>query len=126
MLDPDVLDRSHCCEMMAFQVRRHGQCTHGCVGPHDCGDCLIYAASDGSYGLLIHDGGASFVQIAFCPWCASSLAGGEWVCSEADGAISAEALGGVFEVDTGFNEMLEAGDMEALTGQDPGRRIDLD
>jgi hypothetical protein len=26
-----------------------------------------------SYGIIINDGGSSFVTIAFCPWCASPL-----------------------------------------------------
>jgi hypothetical protein len=108
MLDPDALTHSHCCDMMTFQVRRHGQCGPGCLGPHDCPDSIVYHASDGSYGLLIHDGGASFVQIAYCPWCAAPLPGGEWVRSLPDGRLPADAL--------------EEG---AGPGADPGRRIDL-
>lgn len=124
MLDPDALDRQHCCEMMAFQARRLGQCTHGCTGAHDCPDCIVYAASDGSYGLLIHDGGASFVQIAFCPWCATALPGGEWVRSEADGSIPAEALGEQEDVTLLLDEGAEDGDA-FISGGDPGRLIDL-
>jgi hypothetical protein len=104
MLDPQEMARTHCCEMMTFQVRRLGQCTKGCTGAHDCPDCLVTCATDDSYGLLIHDGGASFVQIAYCPWCGTQLPGGDWVMSLPDGSMPPEAVEG---------------------GGDPGRRIDL-
>lgn len=28
---------------------------------------------DGTYGIPIHDGGSSIIEIAFCPWCGSEL-----------------------------------------------------
>jgi hypothetical protein len=39
----------------------------------ECGDNLVYAASDGTFGLIIHDGGSSFVEIRFGPWCGTKL-----------------------------------------------------
>lgn len=39
----------------------------------DCLDALIYRASDGGYGIIIHDGGSSFVSIYTCPWCGADL-----------------------------------------------------
>jgi len=41
----------------------------------DCPDALIVNVN-GSYGLIVHDGGSSFIEISFCPWCGSELAGG--------------------------------------------------
>jgi len=42
----------------------------------DCPDALIhYAQRSRSYGIIIHDGGSSRVNIAFCPWCGSQLDG---------------------------------------------------
>lgn len=40
----------------------------------DCPDCLIhYSSKFREYGLIIHDGGSSFVVIQFCPFCGSRL-----------------------------------------------------
>lgn len=39
----------------------------------DCPDSFI-AEMNGGYGLMIHDGGSSAVEIAFCPWCGAALA----------------------------------------------------
>jgi hypothetical protein len=40
----------------------------------DCPDCLVAKSEiSGAYGLIIHDGGSSFVQIDFCPWCGTKL-----------------------------------------------------
>ena len=41
--------------------------------PFDCPDHLVYQTAGGDFGLIVHDGGASFVQISFCPWCGSAL-----------------------------------------------------
>ena len=38
----------------------------------DCPDALIHKSLD-DYGIIIHDGGRSVVEIAFCPWCAKKL-----------------------------------------------------
>ncbi|WP_206185881.1 hypothetical protein [Sphingosinicella sp. BN140058] len=43
----------------------------------DCPDALIARLGDGSYGLIIHDGGSSVMAIAFCPWCGTRLPEGE-------------------------------------------------
>jgi hypothetical protein len=40
----------------------------------DCPDALIhYSPRSRGYGIIVHDGGSSFVTIAFCPWCSSPL-----------------------------------------------------
>jgi len=42
--------------------------------PFYCPDNLIYYDNaDGTYGIIIHDGGESFVEIEFCPWCGRRL-----------------------------------------------------
>lgn len=38
----------------------------------DCPDAFIKKVR-GGYGLMVHDGGSSVVEIAFCPWCGSKL-----------------------------------------------------
>lgn len=34
---------------------------------------MYYNAKFDEYGIIIHDGGASFSEIKFCPYCGSSL-----------------------------------------------------
>lgn len=59
--------KKHCCEMMDIQVN------HTCEVHKDLFDCpdhlISYSDKRESYGLIIHDGGASHISIAFCPWC---------------------------------------------------------
>lgn len=44
------------------------------ASPFDCGDALvIYNPVFDEYGLIVHDGGASYVLINNCPWCAAKL-----------------------------------------------------
>jgi len=44
---------------------------------YDCPDCLIDRHNDGSFGIIIHDGGDSHIGIKFCPWCGARLDGKE-------------------------------------------------
>ena len=40
----------------------------------DCPDSLIYVSKGNTYfGIRIHDGGSSSVEIKYCPWCGTSL-----------------------------------------------------
>jgi hypothetical protein len=39
---------------------------------HDCPDALIRVSKNG-FGLWIHDGGTSSIDISFCPWCGAKL-----------------------------------------------------
>jgi hypothetical protein len=54
---------------MAFDLNR--TCKHH-VDRYDCPDALI-ARMRGGYGIIVHDGGSSVIEIAFCPWCGSKL-----------------------------------------------------
>jgi hypothetical protein len=39
-----------------------------------CPDALVGRfGKKGDYGLFIHDGGSSHVEIAYCPWCGTRL-----------------------------------------------------
>jgi hypothetical protein len=62
---------THCCQQMSDQL------SHNCgesPQPHDCPDKLIsYSPKFREYGLVVHDGGTSSVQISFCPWCGRRL-----------------------------------------------------
>ena len=61
-----------CCEKMRNQLDwkcdRHSD-------PAECPDALIgYFGKNRTLGLLIHDGGSSFVAIHCCPWCGARAA----------------------------------------------------
>ena len=58
-----------CCAGMqiqlAFSCRQHDD-------PYDCPDALVVKHKR-TYGLIVHDGNQSFIQIFYCPWCGARL-----------------------------------------------------
>jgi len=60
----------YCCERMQFDLEQ--ECDQH-PDRKDCPDALIRKDSSG-YGLIIHDGGTSVIEIEYCPWCGSKLA----------------------------------------------------
>jgi hypothetical protein len=60
----------HCCNRLAdavqFDCEMHSN-------PFECPDALVLRGSSGEYGLVVHDGGSSYVQISHCPWCGARL-----------------------------------------------------
>ncbi len=61
----------YCCQMMRNQVEH--QCDQH-PNPFACPDNLIYYAPKfDEYGIIVHDGGSSFISIEFCPWCGKKL-----------------------------------------------------
>ncbi len=62
---------THCCDMMTSNVDL--EC-HRCSDRYECTDNLVtFIARWQEYGLIIHDGGTSYVTIDFCPWCGARL-----------------------------------------------------
>jgi hypothetical protein len=63
--------KMYCCEDIEYHA------TLNCdihENPFDCPDQLIYCdEKEKNFGLIIHDGGSSFIAIQFCPWCGSNL-----------------------------------------------------
>lgn len=61
----------HCCEQITAEVEKE------CKDHSDrsqCPDALVaYFPKFDEYGILIHDGGSSFIQIYYCPWCGTQL-----------------------------------------------------
>jgi hypothetical protein len=61
----------HCCERMEERLKLD------CSQPEDvfeCPDSLVYYADrSNEYGLIVHDGGTSYVVIEYCPWCGAKL-----------------------------------------------------
>ncbi len=44
------------------------------ANPFECPDALIYYSEKyDEYGLIIHDGGPSYIPIFFCPFCGQKL-----------------------------------------------------
>ena len=62
---------TYCCEDMRREIER--VCDQH-PDRFDCPDCLVgYSPRFREYGLLIHDGGSSWMCIRYCPWCGSLL-----------------------------------------------------
>ena len=60
-----------CCDAMKYHSSNHCA-VHS--SPFDCPDWLILRDdATGKYGIIIHDGGQSFVGINYCPWCGHKL-----------------------------------------------------
>lgn len=60
-----------CCDTMKAELEKVCAAGHA---PRECPDTLVaYVAKFDEYGLVVHDGGTSLVQILFCPWCGSRL-----------------------------------------------------
>jgi hypothetical protein len=64
-------NKSFCCEKMADKVEasinQNGETKHEDV------DIVMNRSRDGVYGIPIHDGGTSFIEINNCPWCGARL-----------------------------------------------------
>lgn len=61
----------HCCKTMSDNVNYTCE-EHN--DPFECPDNLVfYNSKFDEYGLIIHDGGSSFIEIYFCPWCGTKL-----------------------------------------------------
>jgi hypothetical protein len=62
---------AYCCDSMRYHA------TYRCAqhpDPFACPDNLImHDPESGDFGLIIHDGGSSYIRISFCPWCGKSL-----------------------------------------------------
>jgi hypothetical protein len=59
-----------CCKRMAADLTH--KCDHH-TDRFDCPDALVHVSRDGTYGLIVHDGGSSVITIAHCPWCGTRL-----------------------------------------------------
>lgn len=57
----------HCCEVMRANVE------HRCEEEGCAGVLVVRIDMFREYGMVVHDGGSSFVPIAHCPWCGSKL-----------------------------------------------------
>ena len=61
----------HCCEEMKNRIE-HTCDVHD--SPFDCADHIIYYSDVfDEYGIIIHDGGSSYITINYCPFCGKQL-----------------------------------------------------
>jgi hypothetical protein len=60
---------SQCCELMADNL---AQSCEQHPNKYDCPDALVDVVR-GGYGLIIHDGSKSVIEIRYCPWCGARL-----------------------------------------------------
>ena len=61
----------HCCETMTYWANY--VCDQH-PNPFECPDNLVtFNESEHTYGLIVHDGGSSYISIEFCPWCGTTL-----------------------------------------------------
>ena len=68
-----------CCDK--FQAQLNWACAEH-SSPSDCPDALVGRIGGRGYGLYIHDGGSSLLEIHFCPWCGTRLANAPMACNE--------------------------------------------
>ena len=70
-IDHEPKTMSHCCSRMKEAVET--VCDQH-ADPFDCPDVLLYYTPKfDEYGIIVHDGGSSFLGIDYCPWCGSKL-----------------------------------------------------
>ncbi|MDQ0273681.1 DUF6980 family protein [Cytobacillus purgationiresistens] len=61
----------HCCNDMTYHANFKCDIHKDLF---ECPDKLIFFHErDNDYGLIIHDGGSSSIEILFCPWCGKKL-----------------------------------------------------
>ncbi|WP_404900555.1 hypothetical protein PV791_05850 [Priestia filamentosa] len=61
----------HCCDDMEYHA--NFKCDIHKT-PFVCPDHLIlFDDKHNDYGLIVHDGGSSTIEISFCPWCGKKL-----------------------------------------------------
>lgn len=61
----------HCCSRMEYYLNFTCK-TH--LDAFECPDAiLVYDEIFDEYGLIVHDGGRSTIEIDYCPWCGQKL-----------------------------------------------------
>ncbi|MCC3864975.1 hypothetical protein K0040_11895 [Terrisporobacter petrolearius] len=60
-----------CCKNMKDNIDKNCSIHNECF---KCPDTLIYYNQKfDEFGIIIHDGGMSYIHINFCPWCGKKL-----------------------------------------------------
>jgi len=68
---PKETKKDYCCELM--KENSEFSCK-SCKDEFECPDTLIYySKKKHEFGIIIHDGGTSYIKIDYCPWCGTKL-----------------------------------------------------
>jgi hypothetical protein len=63
--------KKHCCESMDYWTN------YECPEHKDSTDCpdqiILFSTKSDDYGIIVHDGGTSVIEINYCPWCGAKL-----------------------------------------------------
>lgn len=63
----------YCCDDLKFEITRSCELHEN---PYDCPDVIVLRIGYGdTVGMPIHDGGRSWIQITYCPWCGEKFEG---------------------------------------------------
>ena len=66
-----MTETKHCCKEMI--ARLNYRCDIH-TSKWECPDNLItYSKKYNEYGIIVHDGGDSYIIIKYCPWCGAKL-----------------------------------------------------
>jgi hypothetical protein len=61
----------YCCESMEYHAKFKCEIHKS---PFECPDSIIYYSNSSEiFGIIIHDGGESFISIKYCPWCGTQI-----------------------------------------------------
>lgn len=61
--------KNYCCENMTYHLDKFKEL----VNPNDPDVIIVYSAKFDEYGIPIKDGGNSYIEIQYCPWCGTKL-----------------------------------------------------
>lgn len=61
----------YCCEFMKYYLELNCDGTQKNIKSSD--QIVIYEQKFDEYGIVIHDGGDSYIEIKYCPWCGKEL-----------------------------------------------------
>ena len=109
-----------CCASMSRQL--NWKCEDH-PSQEECPDALVARfGKKGGYGLLIHDGGRSHIEIAYCPWCGANLREEKGVETQppvheiADGDVVLWSVDGIVHIKTTnkHNDPVELNEHQAL------------
>lgn len=64
--DRNFFDRDYCCLEMAYHLAFPGD-------RNDVDQIIDRFLANKKFGIPIHDGGSSHIEIKFCPWCGTEL-----------------------------------------------------
>ena len=65
------VNKPHCCARMAIALAPQVESDDERFADPDV--LVWYSEQLDEYGIIVHDGGSSTVEICFCPWCGTKL-----------------------------------------------------